>query len=1397
MKSNNRKLAINLNTLQSEASASKAAFYCYLVLQLIAIVMFSLNEEFAFWIDQVLLNDKEIYSKGTALSKDSFSRLFGRMIWNIPNLLKNLNTTEMVVALSIVAVILGYFVWILVYDVPPKRLLKAISIILVCYSSIFLMINMLLFKVFFCKDYSIIEQSADSDVYIVSNVTKRLLQTANITEVRAIQASQNIRCYSFQHAGASMAALIGILANIALKQISDTLLKYIPDYDFKFTKTGHIGTLVDLTLSLLVIARCFVTHTFSMSIQAGKVFYSVSAIIMGGLIIIQTGFGGYIEESILLINLMKLVIGFCLMGMVVIPIGIKVFTNEFSIYAVCFIVGIIIYRLANNILRNKQTSLLKKWAQHSKSIVKVDNFELTYYYLISILHQVIKSQTKNERDTITLINATPFIYIGRYLQLHKEKCKDSDCGCSKAYLPLEFDPCGSIKKELSEMNTIKICVFILSDYLNKLKSHSVFERERLICTIAHFEAMYAGQVSSAYSMLYKSSKLKKIEEDNRDQRSIMFYRTEDVLSRICRDNVETGELGLRKILRLNFLVHQEQNKVKIVEYLEFLEAFRLIKRNLIHCIELRNKFLSEIREVGNLQVAYGYSKMFNNFCDSIIDSYEEVSKRIDFVYSPLILIYGIFQFFIYQNISSGRKYLNEYKTKEGMHKLRLETVKYSHELCLIFIKISRTNVDTIYYTTPNIDKVTGYIFKELDQKGVDILVPEPIRRRHNTFIRPKDQGWRLQNPNLVGSYSCHKTKGLVRVDISVRHTLNVINGIEFVGCITADHNIVEEIVLLVDREGIICTLNSLAKEYFDEGASIGAHSPALKDRLDKMQKLVDENLDQPASELNLQDLISRGQVDASVKYFESLHYNWINIKTRNSNILKMNICFEKQVVYSQNYNFWVLRIRDIEGEKTLHPTEHNKIRNEGERGTLGVLRMVHRAFSKSKSYLKQYDDFKEFSKMDIANEGIVKKKNQISDLNMYNIKPIALKITKKKIKEISEEKLIEEFPGSEYSNEEGRENLIFDDLLIQSVSLKGDNSDKLHKSQKIDSNDLLSDQLKNSKKDLVLSKIPTLNSNIVKKSIFKRLENFNIETSVRTSYSDDHLRINKLSFIIHTYIKPKNLHILAYVTIFSMIIVVSSLSTFAYIKVPVQQMTNVEIRDKAITLDYFSKQLWGFTQTLLILERFRFMKEGHMGLLMELRPGKPIRTRFIRAYYNQSCNVILPYALLVDAKISNINDRSLFNWDAWIATTADVHNYRINQETGRPIWFKEKMTYRGAIQFLSARMRNFYLRDYENDTLPLHGPDRDRDTDPEEELFRKNYVGDIYNKVLMRNSDFNQYLKNLASRNELYIMWTFIGSLVTIMTIMIGIWIFSIYELRSMQSFYKYIFKMKVICLII
>jgi len=111
---------------------------------------------------------------------------------------------------------------------------------------------------------------------------------------------------------------------------------------------------------------------------------------------------------------------------------------------------------------------------------------------------------------------------------------------------------------------------------------------------------------------------------------------------------------------------------------------------------------------------------------------------------------------------------------------------------------------------------------------------------------------------------------------------------------------------------------------------------------------------------------------------------------------------------------------------------------------------------------------------------------------------------------------------------------------------------------------------------------------------------------------------------------------------------------------------------------------------------------------------------------------------------------------------------------------------------VSARLQNFCLRDYENDTLPFIGINRDRDADPEEEYIRRNLVGDIFNKMSEGYMHFSQYLKKLSIRNEDYTVWTFVASLLIAISTLMLIWCYVFFEVRSMREFYKAVFRIKV-----
>lgn len=1381
---NQKLIASNLNSIQEQASSSTILKYLYQVSLIVGVLSFALSEEMIIWVDQSVVRDTKLASHRTALPTNSSTRYIARVVAIVTSFDTTMDPILLQLSGFTIVCILVLITWTILMRKIPSQLLGFISALIVCYPSIVLVLNQVFYRMIFCKHFDIIDSyTVENSTYLETTITKRLLQTP-IKRVWSIQGSSRIECVSIQHGISSVIAVAGLAANITLRLIASTLVSSVPDHRFVYGKLGVVESLKAGLFFLLPLAKGAVIHLAEDILDAQKFVYYLILFSFSMLLLLQIQFRGFYTRWTVIQANIQLSIGIFGIGAFLLPIQTGMKINEFSYIFIALIAYVVIHRLSHNSRKNRRIKMLAIWFVKPKQFTSIADIEELYYYFIDLIHTTLEDIRKGDsRRRIC------FLYFGKYLQLHKVGCIDPICGCQTKDIPFEFDPLGAIANELHQVEWISLCTFVLSDFLKHLIL--VSSSERLLCIKAYFEASYKGQIAHAYKILNQNTKryhsLELMHEGAKH--SILTDRILDIFNRLVNVNILKGELGMTKLVRDSNLITKEKNMVDCFLYLEFLAKFQIMKKEVAECLDLRNKFLSEVLLSGNLRKAHANNIKFIGLCFSIINIYQLIKEKTSSLYSPLLLVYGEFQFFIFQNIATGRKIINEFKLKAEYHRMTLLSIKFPHELCLTFANITSKGQGEITYVTANIVRRTGFTNKEIEKGGIESLIPEPIRSVHSRFVLSTQQGSLLQNPNLSKGY-CNTKNGIVPIQFSVRYSFSLIRGVEYVSCLCFAETINNDKVLLLDRNGVICTTNYEANQYFDSQIEIGFYCPELQEQLKVVQSFLDTKSLKRSNTIKFENLIQNNEVDASVQYYKSARYSWMKFIDKKMNVRNMRFRLEKNYYPSIQFNYWVLRIKDVEEigapliKDTLLEYSENHLKTETWKAAGMLNHLMLNKISQSVSVQRRdsLEDIPEEIEEDEF-EGISKNLEDYQGINFFRNKNFEkqsptfaklLTIKKENIVEKKHSDIIEkdENDNREYFSEE-------DSYFSKSKNLAKINPLLEFKQPKASGLTIFNTHKKNTSK----SPNPTIK---------ERINGLNIESSVRSSYTEERSKISKISMIVHTYIKPASIHFPTMViqTILSLVLLIFTI--LVLVKVPVQQDTNTEVRDKAITLDYFSKQLWGFTQTLLILERFRFMKEGIMGDIMELRPDKPKRYNLIGQYYNQSCNVLLKFDMLADSKISSVTDRTLLDFDAWVNSQAIVENYRIDPDTQKPLWFKETMSRRNAVEFLSARMRRFYKRDYENGTIPLLGINRDRDNDPEEDLIRRNYIGDIYNQILARKSDFNEYLKNLSKRNENYIVITFALSLGTSVIVMILLWFYITQELASMQFFYKTLFRIKV-----
>lgn len=1211
-----------------------------------------------------------------------------------------------------------------------------------------------------------------------------------------MQGTSNIECYSLDHALVAVLTIIGTAANLALKIVATKLVTFIPDHSFEYAEKGMLENIKTCTYFILLLSQKIVFHLGDGDHESLRLIHIGAIGCLVILLSLQIFLRGFYSQWAVERANIQLCIGIFGLASFLVPLEFNIHITETTYYVLCSILYTIVFRCGDNYARNRKVAMLRGWSNNRLQLASIYDISEVYYYLVELIHTTLADVKDGNQD-----RRICYLFFGKYLQRHKLKCKLLTCPCMKKVVPYEFDPLGVIDRELPIREWLAMCLFVLSDFLKHLSIQN--SSEELSCMLPYFEATYKGQLSSAYSLITnnKHSFQARNKKTNESIISINQARVIDLICESCRDNVRYAELGMSKLIRSKDLITKERNKVDSIEYFEFLDEFQMFKNDISECLDLRVNYLNEILSTGKLIKAHSISEKFSKLCFKINKKYRVLKEKSPVLYSPLMLVYGEFLFFIFQNISQGRKTLIEYNKIAGFTKIFLPSIKTDHELCLVYAYLKNNSIGEISYITANLVKMTGFRRELIEDGGIEFLIPEPIKSIHHEFFSAGNQGSLLQNPNLSENF-CNTVNGIVEIMFNVRHSMSILRGVEFISCICFSETYHNNQILLIDRSGTICSLNQSAKWYFKEGDLVEDYNKELLLRIRTMQKFLEITNSQNSNKQKIEDIIATNQIEESVIYYKSQHYLWYEIKSSRGKKFNMRIKFEKKLYRSNFFNFWILRISDVEEiEKNIpewceedQKQSENKTENweAGKLATCILGQERYQLVVENVEKPEQGFTFFEVEKNAIPEEiekevelDPIERVKDYSNTEFNQMREIAQAKIQTKTRVLGKKSL-----------SKAKVPLITSSLAKKSsnkvIPMNYNDQQLPHFSKiarKFNRSSFENYEASNNIKDNSWSNLS--NSLHDKSKRNDGLLEMNIDTSVKSSMNENDSKINRISVITHSYIVPDRIHFPVVVTSIILFVLLAASILLVLVKVPIQQNTNLEVKEQAITLDFYSKEIWGFTQTLIILERFRFMKEGLMSVVMELRPDKPIRYRLIQNYFRESCNLIQQYNLYISDKAARVSNRNLFDYSKWSSMEFKIQDYRIDS-TNRVVWSTDKMDKNTAISKLSARMRNFCTRDYENDTLPLLGPDRNRDLDPEEEFMRRNLIGNPLDNIIQGNIQFGDYLQNLSEKNKNYIIWTLVASLIVSLMIVLILLLYIVQEIKSMHYFYKTIYKIKV-----
>lgn len=134
-----------------------------------------------------------------------------------------------------------------------------------------------------------------------------------------------------------------------------------------------------------------------------------------------------------------------------------------------------------------------------------------------------------------------------------------------------------------------------------------------------------------------------------------------------------------------------------------------------------------------------------------------------------------------------------------------------------------------------------------------------------------------------------------------------------------------------------------------------------------------------------------------------------------------------------------------------------------------------------------------------------------------------------------------------------------------------------------------------------------------------------------------------------------------------------------------------------------------------------------------------------------------------------------------------IHDYIKNPKTNKIDWFENNFYRKNAISFFHVFGLNFEKRDYENDTKIIN-IGHDQVKDPDEEKLRRNTLVNSTKFFFEFIFEYRKYLIGLTEININYIYYCLLGSILTSLFSLFGIFMILLRIKSKMNKFTRFYF---------
>lgn len=1269
-----------------------------------------------------------------------------------------------------------------------KYIISLLSFIILNYDIFFFMINLLAINSFICRtifleqiistEDSYLEQASsdNSQHYVEEN--KYVIENMIPQSVSSI--SNNIACLSLNHLLLGVLSTGIILGNFAIKLAASRMMKYVPSREIFFSKVGDADLFHDFVLVIIITSNsALVRYTTENYLIFRLQFYSYLALLSAAYFVnyLFRPFLNSFQHNLKSFQILYLLM-LTFFSILVRESNLQFIRTE-VITIISMMLGMtVLLKFNSNFSRIRFAELFIE-IKGVKSISE-KKIIMIYYLLIEHIDSLIRNEF--ESGQVKLSNPEIIIFIEFMFKEHKKTCQSLNCFCNEPEIFRSVHKLGFLDKKLSNKDIIDI-MLLLENLLHKAVLIANNNSGTVWYCYLYYIINFMGKSYDAFLLIQKkitSNKIGNLDASPEDSALL------DNINIAVRENLDAGYLCLRKYPELLNESTIDSRKTTILPHILFLNNFMEYKKRVSKCTTSRRNFLKELQATGNLKVMYSISNSFYDTTKRIHKDYKRLRRFSNGSFGPLLLVHSWYLHFIYQrrqlSIKLQAEYLRKYD-RFNLNKIFGGSELIPYEFACIYVGRHKESKQTIRYSTSNLIGRLGYAPSELEGRDLGIIIPQPIRRFHQSFFdNDKNTGRWFMKKDLMKTYPLHKNGYLVRCNIGLRLNCRIDKGIEIIGILQFERNTEYERLAIIDRHCNVTAITESLNQIIPKDGKFSNLNKEFENTINSMNIVVAEKMTKLEKSMDSEYAFLGDNHKHWAIYFGWRRSKTINIISIDHEVIKINLNLSEMIVQLLKEFYYIAKIEPIED---LSQKQDNRIILDTEQKEQSQpIRIQHKLLT---SILpKSMEDIKEGSIPDEKgndedSNGIGHNKHKYMVGSGENKREMQLVSRMTKYVFSREYKSIKH-KISQHLQESVEEHSV-SAIAERSLSkvAPGFSSRGV---AKIRAGSKIKSSLKNTIKE---KKMTMINAKPNEKTKVGQSSGSSI-----TVYSTKDLSTEE---IIHNCINPIQVHSPVVVTILMLLFLYMLDAICIRIKIPMQEKTSADLREQLITADIISWIIWSNLYNGYYIDLMRGIKEGKIKNNLVESYDIPDLIEWAHNEYLLPAAYQYEPSKIADMKIRNLTFPSLFAYDDWIGTKMEMDFYELDQVTNQIKWSKIQVSRMESTKILTALSLSFQERNYsilEGEEGYIQTIGEDRNADPDEEFLRRNSNGDVNYKFFLRSLDFYQYLKNVALQNQKYVLYSMLLSTSISICLALGYAVYLLNELLAMRRFYGQIFNLEV-----